>query len=169
MLNKLILTEKDVIKKVAKKLNLDEIKVKRVLSSSIEYMKHLTEEDKVYTINLPYLGNMVFNTISFLRDKHLKERHKETVYNNKERKYVSYKIGEQKFNEIDQIIKKQKEEKGYLRVPKHCLRKNLNFFSRGINYIYQLEEHQNGWANGYEDYEDGLSPKPIFKKKDEKE
>jgi len=156
MFKSIISTDKTIVKKVAKKLNIDEIKVRRVLSASIDYMVELTEQDKIYSICIPYVRKLNFNTTAFKRDRHLKEKYHESVFLKRERKYTSYKIGEKKHDELEALYKELKESGKKYSIPIHFRRKNLNFCNAGTNKIYQLEDHQNGWAEQKEDYEDNL-------------
>lgn len=164
---KVISTEKDIVKKVADKFGYSEITVRRVLSSMMEFLGKETERSGVYSITIPYIGVLSFNTSMFLADKHRKENQKGMPFS--ETKYIKYKEAEKKYNAIEEEYKRlleESEEDMFVKIPLHFKRRAINLYGQvGTNFRYQIEAHQNGWANNDPDYKTYIEPEPVWKKK----
>lgn len=166
-MSKLITTDKEIIKKIAKKYGYSEITIKRVLNLMVEFLGKETDRSEVYAITIPYIGILSFNTPMFLADKHRKENNKGVPFS--ETKYIKYKEAEKKYNAISEKYKKyldENEKDVFVKFPLHFKRKGINNYGQvGTNFRYQIEAHQNGWANNDPDYKSYIEPEPIWKNK----
>ena len=74
MKDNIVVTTKDLINEVANKLGFDKRIVEGVVSSNIEYIRHLAKQDDVYNIKLPFVGNLYYYARAHQRMQHLKKK-----------------------------------------------------------------------------------------------
>ncbi len=133
--SKIAFTE-DIIKEVAKELDLPKKKIKYLYYTLISYLKYLVSSTSAVAIFIPFIGTFHVK-VGFLFEKLY------TYRNNKER----YDIFKSKKDIID-IFLKDNMYGGYKGKPRHLERSKINhLFYNGGKSIYEIEKLQNEEKN----------------------